>query len=444
MKQSLASSRAPLHAQPQKLPQKYPLSVGDHSAPASACPGPEGAGLGNNSVTPAFPPYSRGRGGYRAAVRQMTAQRLVASYWGEHSENLKGSSVIGCGRWKAFGRSLVAEIKVEGDRAFMDGHFHCGCSWTCESCARQTVASNRSWLTDALFPALKKNGLTGSLVTLTLSHSYEVDWKIAVTDLKKAFTLMDRRLAKIYKKAGCIGKYKAFEVTVGRHGLHPHFHLLVTHDKQADTEALADAMRSAWLAAVEEVGAYCDPVHGFDFKEDCLNTYVAKLDSAHELASQSTKKGRGKGRTLSQLLDASGAGDDTAGAEWQRAIAALGATNRFHAGALPKKLGILTPTEWEEQAAKSLAQPVDPVEGDAVESAADVVPDAAQSQVIPEPATIIQYSLDDHILATNPASRRAALALILRAARRGGKPAVLRMVHALVEDNRKRMNRQLH
>lgn len=354
----------------------------------------------------------------------MTAQRLTASYWGEHNENLNGSSVIGCGRWKAYNRKLVAEIKVEGGRASMEGHFRCGCNWTCDVCARRTVASHRSWLRELLFPALKRIGLTGSLVTLTLSHSYDVPWEVPVASLKKAFGLMDRRLAKVYKKAGCIGKFKAFEVTVGRNGLHPHFHILLTHRPDADIEALKEAMRKAWFAAVEEVGAFCNE-RGFDFQQDRLETYVAKMDCAFELAAQSTKQGRKNGRTLSQLLDGSGAGDDTAGAEWQRAIAALGKTNRFHTGALSKKLGLPTPSEWEEQ--------TDQPEPEAA--------DDAEVQEMPEPV-IIEYSLDDHLAATNPGSRRAGLALILRAARRGGRESVLLMVNALIEDNRQRVNQQ--
>lgn len=416
MATSLAPSCAHAHA-PHQNPPVFIDPGRSFVAPAAPAFAAPQAGLGNNSRAPALAPYSRGR--YRAAVRQMSAQRLIASYWGEHSENLTGSSVIGCGRWKAFNRKLVAEIKVEGGRASMEGHFRCGCNWTCEGCARSAVASHRSWLREVLFPALQENELTGSLVTLTLSHAYDVPWEVPVASLKKAFGLMDRRLAKIYKKAGSVGKFKAFEVTVGRHGLHPHFHILLTHRRDADIEALKDAMRKAWFAAVAEVGAFCNE-RGFDFQEDRLETYVAKMECSFELAAQSTKKGRKNGRTLSQLLDGAGAGDDTSGAEWQRAIAALGKTNRFHAGSLGKKLGIPTPSQWEDE-------PDQPDE---------VAAEDAEMQEIPVPV-IIEYPLDDHLAATNPASGRAGLALILRAARRGGKPAVLLMVNALCADNRR-------
>lgn len=372
--------------------------------------------LGKNRDTPPSPRI------YRPYIRQATAQRLVSGYWANHGTNLRGSSVAGCGRWKAFGSPAgIAQIEVrQGGQARMTGHFICGCNWTCEMCARATVARNRSWLRGALFPALKEHQKSGSLVTLTLAHAYNSDWSEAVDSLKAAYGLMDKRLQKVYRKAGSIGKFKAFEVTVGLNGLHPHFHLLVTHDAVADLDALKEAMQEAWFKAVEEVGGRCTD-RGFDFQENRLNDYTAKMEAAHELSAQSTKQGKKKGKTLSQLLDAAGVGDTKSGAEWQRAIAALKTTNRFHAGSLAKKLDIPSPSEWEDEG-EAEAQESLPLEEEAA------------------PPTIIEYRLDDHLKATHPSLGRPGLAMILRAAQRGGKEKVLQMVRALCLDcDRKRM-----
>lgn len=414
MTASLASSRPHAHA----THQNPPLSIDPGRyfvAPGAVAFAAPQAGLGKNREIP--PSAEKHRPAlYRPLLRQAAAQRLVAGYWAEHSINLRGSSVIGCGRWKIFGQVPQATIKLEGGEATLDGHFVCGCSWTCEQCARAAVARNRSWLRAALFPALKAAGKTGSLVTLTLAHSYGTPWEVPVTALKRAYALMDRRMAKWYRKVGSVGKFKTFEVTIGRSGLHPHFHILLTHDINADIELLKSAMQAAWFKAVEEVGGHCTH-RGFDFQEDRLDTYTAKMESAHELASQSTKKGRRHGRSLSQVLDAAGRGDLTSGAEWQRAIAALGSTGRFHAGCLAKRLGIPTPSDWDDPAADASG------EGDEPEEVAE-----------PE---FINYPLDDHLFATHPSTGRPGLAMILRAARRGGKPAVLLMVNALCTDYRR-------
>lgn len=358
------------------------------------------AGLGKNRDTPPSSPRQ-----YRPYIRQATAQRLVSGYWAKEGENLRGSSVAGCGRWKAHGAAPVAQIAVQGGQARMSGHFICGCNWTCEMCARATVARNRSWLRGALFPALQENGKSGSLVTLTLAHSYKVDWAVPVDALKAAYGLFDRRMAKVYKKAGSVGKFKAFEVTIGQNGIHPHFHILVTHDIDADLVGMEVAMRDAWYSAVAEVGGRCTD-RGFDFQANRLNDYAAKIEASHELSSQSTKHGRKNGKSLSQTLDSAGRGNLTSGAEWQRAIKALGSTNRFHAGALAKNLDISTPSEWEDEEGES--------QNDAL--------------ALPE---IIEYSLDDHLKATHSALGRPGLAMILRAAARGGQVKVRMMVNAL-------------
>lgn len=370
--------------------------------------------LGKNRDTP--PPPTRY---LRKHVRKAVAQRLVASHYKSTGDNLRGSSVLGCGRWRAHGAgNLNACIEVADGIARYDGHFICGCNWTCEECATATVARNRSWLRGALMPALKDAGLTASLMTLTLAHSYDDDWGQVASSLQEAYGLFDRRVQKHLKRYGCVGKFKALEAPVGANGLHPHYHVLVTHrvgltaDELAELEAL---LRAAWEKAVAEVGGRCNE-HGFDFKPNCINDYVTKMETAHELAAQSTKHGRRKGRTLSQLLDAAGRSDRQAGAEWIRAIKAVGSRNRFHAGGLPKALDIPTPSEWDDD---------QPLSSDAEDTDKVVVR--------------IEYPQNDHMMATHPALGRPGLAMILRAAARGGKPRVLSMVDALCRDYRNRV-----
>lgn len=377
--------------------------------------------LGKNRDTPPPPPIHPARY-LRKHIRKSVAQRLVAAHYTKHGDNLRGSSVVGCGRWRAFGAdTLHACVVVEDDRPRFDGHFICGCNWTCEECATATVSRNRSWLRGALMPALEGRDKTASLMTLTLAHSYGDDWGGVVDSLGAAYTLFGRRVDKVLKRYGCIGKFKALEAPVGANGLHPHFHILVTHDKglsEVQVAELEEKLRAAWGKAVAEVGGRCNE-HGFDFKHNCLNDYAAKLDTAHEMAAQSTKNGRRKGRTLSQLLDAAGRGDAVAAAEWTRAIAGIGSRNRFHAGKLPENLGIPTPSEWEDEKPEE-------ADGDA-----------------PEPVVVrIEYDQTDHMLATHPGLGRPGLAMILRAARMGGKTRVLSMVDALCRDYRRKFKTQ--
>jgi hypothetical protein len=369
-----------------------------------------GASLGKHRNTPPAVTAKR----YRPVVLQGVQQGLMSQYFKKNGTNLRGSSVVGCGRWNA-GKDRTsgrAEFEIGGAKgARRIQTFRCGSNWTCEVCARANVARYRSWIRAGLMPALEAAGKSASLVTLTLSHHYGENWGEVTRRLLAAFGLWDKRMAKGYKKAGYIGKVKSFEVTVGKNGLHPHFHLLVTHDKDADVEQLEVAMRAAWEKAVTEEGGRCTE-HGFDFKANCINDYVAKMESAHELSSQNTKQGRKKGRTLSQLLDAIYRGDQTAAHEWTRAIQALEGVNRFNAGALPKKLGIPTPSEWEDEEEEK---------------------DQGELDLVEDP-TVVEFPLDDLLQATHPSLGRPGMAMILRALDRGGEASGRAMVSGLLRD----------
>ena len=376
--------------------------VGSRAAP--------GGHLGKHRNTPPAVTAKR----YRPVVLQGVQQGLMSQYFKKNGTNLRGASVVGCGRWNA-GKDRTsgrAEFEIGGAKgARRIQTFRCGSNWTCEVCARANVARYRSWIRAGLMPALEAAGKSASLVTLTLSHHYGENWGEVTRRLLAAFGLWDKRMAKGYKKAGYIGKVKSFEVTVGKNGLHPHFHLLVTHDKDADVEQLEVAMRAAWEKAVTEEGGRCTE-HGFDFKANCINDYVAKMESAHELSSQNTKQGRKKGRTLSQLLDAIYRGDQTAAHEWTRAIQALEGVNRFNAGALPKKLGIPTPSEWEDEEEEK---------------------DQGELDLVEDP-TVVEFPLDDLLQATHPSLGRPGMAMILRALDRGGEASGRAMVSGLLRD----------
>lgn len=368
--------------------------------------------LGKNRATPPCSPSVR-LPQNREFIRVAVASRLMSSHFNKTGENIKGSSVCGCGRWKQYGSDPnLAEILVQDGHARMAGHFQCKAVWSCEHCAKGRVAQTRSWIRAALIPALDAARLSASLLTFTLSHSYGEDWGGVVDRLMHAYMLMDRRLSKHYKRAGSIGKLKALEAPVGENGLHPHLHILLTHRKDADLASLAEAVSEAWSKAISDVGASING-HGFDFKENCINDYVAKLETSHELASHGTKSARRKGKTLAQLLDRAALGDSESGDKWIRAQIALGGRMRFHAGGLPKKLGIICPSKWED------------VEMDAKRD--------AEKADLP-PSVYISYSQEDHMKATSSATNRAGLALILRSARSADRSKVLAIVKAICSE----------
>lgn len=365
--------------------------------------------LGKNRASPPSTPKNR------EYVRVATASRLMADHWRKTEKNLKGSSVLGCGRWRNYGADPnIAEIEVPSFGApRMLGHFLCKSAWSCDHCSKSRVSQTRSWIRAAMIPAMDSNNLEGGLLTFTLSHTYTEDWAKVIDRLFKAYTLFDRRMAKWYKKLGCYGKLKSLEAPIGVNGLHGHLHVLMTYKKGSDLTGLEEAMTKAWLKAVEEVGGSASEEHGFDFKPNCLNEYAAKLETSHEMASHGTKAARSKGKLTGQLLDRAALGDIKAGEEWLRAMEALGGRMRFHAGNLPKKLNIPCPSEWEDEVRRK------------------ELDDIAAEKPAPKRIT---YSQRDHLKATGPDAGRSGLAIILRSARSGNEAKVREVVAALCSE----------
>lgn len=407
--------------------RKSPISESVTSAFGDAQPPREAGAWENHSVIPPSGGITRKRRkkrkakqddavpyrqrSFRLAARVNTAQTLMSQYWAANqSINLKGSSVVGCGRWSA-GRDNAGKacIELRDGQARMHGHFQCGCVWTCEQCGTKKAASLRSWMVEEMFPSMEKLQLGSSMLTLTLRHRFTEDWSDIRDRLREAWTLLDRRLAKFYKKYGCIGKVKAAEATIGANGLHFHFHILLTHYKpwpakcirkdenekpiweefhlvprqpsdwlridgwpknkngtmqhlvprechgedrwipRAEFDVMATKLSENWAEAVKEVGGSVNQ-YGSDFSPNRSDTYLAKIETLYEMASSNSKKG--KGLTLGQLLDeARGKGElaRESGALWLRAIEALQSTARFETGGLHKKLGVLSPTAWDKE-----------------------------------------------------------------------------------------------
>ncbi|MDN5502884.1 MAG: hypothetical protein L0H10_03535 [Comamonas sp.] len=252
------------------------------------------------------------------------------------------------------------------------------------------------------------------MMTFTMAHSYDGNWKESIDLLHAAYKLFDKNMSRRYKAIGCFGKLKSLEAPVGGHGIHGHFHVLLTHLLGADLRAFEALARAEWEKAVAQVGGKCNE-HGFDLKLNAMADYLAKQELAHEMSNHDTKKARKKGLLLGQLLDRAARGDTKASAEWLRAIEALQGRSRFHAGDIAKKLGIPTCTAWEDEERQE----------EHAELSADM----------PEP-TRITYPMRDHLQATRPHSPRPGLAMILRAARGGDAVKVLQVVEALCKEAR--------
>ena len=359
----------------------------------------------------------------RNSIRMSTMSRLFAAHYKTTGVNIEGSSAIGCQRWKKFASEapdkaqIAITLKGGSISAQMHGHFTCGNHKFCPHCARAGSAKMRDYITQVFIPAAESHGYARALMTLTASHRHDCDWKADYADpYYKAVTLFSRRMGKAYKAIGCPGQFRAMESPVGPNGLHLHIHDELLYRPGADLQAFEAVATRKWREACREVGLYCN-AHGLHVTTDFDPCYIAKDETqkeakatAFELAAYDTKT-KGHNRTLFDLLDACAKGDGEAGGDYIRATLALQGRARWNIGQLARKLGIVAPSAWKQS------------QGEAADTT-------------PQPALVVDYAIEDHLVATTPDSPRHSLALILRAARQEmHRPgSVGRMVKALSDE----------
>lgn len=204
------------------------------------------------------------------------------------------------------------------------------------------------------------------LLSLTLPHTAELPWDVVVSRLRDAWRYFVRSIewARFKKRWGIIGAPRVWDETIGRNGLHGHWHvaLFTSHavwdggrgirpmrELEPETRAavlseLQAELAPAWERAARAVGAVSDrnaaafAEHGMDLRGgENSAAYLVKWGMPEELALSPVKRGRNHW----DLLDAAGRGSKVA-AEQFRAYyeATRGLAVVTGLGALRKELGI--------------------------------------------------------------------------------------------------------
>lgn len=200
-------------------------------------------------------------------------------------------------------------------KAFYGGLMVCGSVWLCPVCAAKISERRRQELKSGFKTNLDSGGHC-TMVTLTISHSM-VD---KLSDLLKAlFGAMKhfrsgRKYNEFRKSIKLIGSIRAFEITYGVNGWHPHIHLLLMHEYEIEPWELPDLQEQLyemWSAACSKHGLYTSCEHGVMLSDaEEADTYIGKwgdlvertwgIDA--EMTKSHIKKGRQGGLTPFDML----------------------------------------------------------------------------------------------------------------------------------------------
>jgi hypothetical protein len=219
---------------------------------------------------------------------------------------LPGERVATCGRYVVPGETYVDVKHIKGTQtAYYENLETCSSVWTCPVCSSKINQERRGELRQAMEHA-KAHGLHPYLVTFTMQHERRDSLAVLIDALKDSLRRLKRGAPwqRFRDKYGIAGYVTAFEVTHGRHGWHPHVHMLFFADhKPSEDEAWEEKV---WLwhrfdkFLQKHHGRYCSGLHGVDVRTGAAVDYVTKWGLDAELTGGEFKSGHG--RTPFQLL----------------------------------------------------------------------------------------------------------------------------------------------
>lgn len=207
----------------------------------------------------------------------------------------KAHRIDKCGRWRVPKQDVKLWKDKEHGKAFFSGVRACALPWVCPCCAAKISERRRVELVAAV-AAAKAMGWDVKLLTLTVPHGLGDDLdKLTARMLAAWKRLSNGRVAKDLRELlGLKGTVRAFEVTYGANGFHPHFHVLLFLDKQWTNHGVHEAFTYHWQNACRLAGLPI-PHEVYGCRVDD-GTYAAKYASKWGLESEMTKGHTKKGK----------------------------------------------------------------------------------------------------------------------------------------------------
>lgn len=204
------------------------------------------------------------------------------------------------------------QIISNGKDSRIIGPRPCNHSWACPECTARVMRKYSTRIAAAI-DALAKKGYAATMFTFTVFHSAMMSCEDTFLLLNKAWYIFDKNKtwskkrkeplkrkqhnniegdtyksggtwSKFYQEFECNHTVKTLETTYGKHGWHPHIHMLIWV-KNEDLQKLADweeKLNEAWAVAVDKAAKiiYKDNEHSYEVRK-FLEAKTDREDSGH-------------------------------------------------------------------------------------------------------------------------------------------------------------------
>ena len=212
-------------------------------------------------------------------------------------------------------REIELHKTTEHNKAYLKGLYCCGSVWACPLCATKVSERRRAELVLAIQLA-KLKGWQINFITLTVPHGISDDLvSIKESQLKALRKVSSGKnsVKTLLKNNGVTlyGYIRAYEITHGLNGFHPHFHFVYFTSK-AEHSVIENIFAPRWQNACVKSGLpRPSDEHGFHIQDGShAADYAAKWGIVDEMLKANTKITKRKGTTPFGLLKAYLDGDN--------------------------------------------------------------------------------------------------------------------------------------
>lgn len=210
--------------------------------------------------------------------------------------------------------------------AHYDNLQRCGSIWICPVCAAQISEGRRQELKAGIAKWTAQGGAV-YLLTLTNPHHYGDNLEQLLGGQKKALKYLwsDRKPKEMFASLGKVGHIIASEVTSGKNGWHPHYHILLFFKGHINQKALQSFIALQWQNCCKKAGLKVPSIeHGCDLQDGTYaDKYVSKWGLEDEMTKGHTKRGREGSATPWDLLRQYEDGCERSGRLFQQYAAAF-------------------------------------------------------------------------------------------------------------------------
>ena len=240
--------------------------------------------------------------------------------------------------------------------AHYDNLQRCGSIWICPVCAAQISEGRRQELKAGISKWTAEGGSV-YLLTLTNPHHHGDNLQSLLCGQKSAIKYLwgDRKTKERFALLGKVGHIITTEVTHGKNGWHPHYHILLFFKNHINVKSLQSFIAVEWQNCCKKAKLKVPSIeHGCDLQDGTYaDKYVSKWGLEDEMTKGHTKRGREGSATPWDLLRYSEDGCERSGRLFQQYAIAFKGKRQLHWSRGLKALLLVEETTDEQLATET-------------------------------------------------------------------------------------------